>query len=83
MIRDTSEIQRQHDRLVGILLDERIQTAIGLDSEGQQHMSALASVLCWVLRHDHNDAFEQYLMALDERCRGVGFHLPAEPNASR
>jgi hypothetical protein len=80
MIRDESEIQREHDRLAGILLDERIQAAIGLDEASREAIEVMAGVLCWVLRHDHNTAFEDYLLKLDEACRAVGFHLPATPN---
>ncbi len=82
-LRDPAEIQREHDRLAGILLDERVQQMVGITADQLAEMDALCCVLCWVLGHDHNDQFEQYLYRLDERCRAAGFHLPTEPNAPK
>jgi len=67
------EIQRAHDQLVGIVLQE---VPLPIDVSEHRLMRAALDVLCWVLDHDHNVAFAENLTMLEERCREIGFALP-------
>ena len=51
-------IQRAHDILLGMLLDE---VPIGMSDSTRQSLHAAADVLCWVLGHEHNQAFSSNL----------------------
>lgn len=48
-MQSSSAIQRAHDVLVQVLLDE---TPIALDDISRTLMAESADVLCWVLEHD-------------------------------
>jgi hypothetical protein len=62
-IRDSMEIQRAHDMLHGIVIGEipkefftgKMQTAINIATD----------VLCWVLKHEHNEVFIKNLIAIE------------------
>lgn len=67
-LRSPDEIQRAHDLLAGIVLGEapiKDPKAIALCNE-------LGSVLCWALRHDHNQAFNNLLEELEGELHEMG-----------
>jgi len=68
------EIQRAHDLLTGIILGE----APNPFEENPQAIETLqewASVLCWVLGHDHNLHFPQNLEQIEKELRARGVEL--------
>jgi hypothetical protein len=70
-LRPAMEIQRAHDLLVGIILGEVPELEI--TDEIRDKLSAAASVLCWVLKHDHNLRFQELLDALEKAGEKVGY----------
>lgn len=71
-MRTQEEIQRAHDLLVGfILADEDGPTAPVPDLI----LRTTASVLCWTLHHDHNEAFASLLHNLEAVLGAAGIAL--------
>lgn len=66
------EIQRAHDLIVPVLLGD---VKVKLDERAKLVMHAAADVLCWVLDHDHNDAFAQNIEQLEQKLKEKGFIL--------
>lgn len=61
------EIQRAHDMLSAVVLREvnvEVPVGFGLVVVDLELLSAQCDVLCWILEHDHNFAFENNLKAL-------------------
>jgi len=78
-LRPLSEMQRAHDQLVGIVLGE---VEIGLDEEEVRHLDTAASVLCWVLGHNHNMTFADNLAKLEKATKAAGYELKDGQHAS-
>jgi len=38
-------------------------------------LAAIAGVLCWVLRHEHNDQFAVMLAAIEDATKAAGYTL--------
>lgn len=71
--RPVEEIQRAHDLLVGIITGDvpsPVQTPAAIEA-----MTSAAAALCWVLRHDHNPLFENYLRLVEEHLKEMGWEL--------
>jgi hypothetical protein len=71
-LRPADEIQRAHDILIGMdpALFERLFCV------REQHLVlAAADVLCWVLRHEHNQGFASKLAEIEDRLREMGMVL--------
>jgi hypothetical protein len=77
-MRPAIEVQRAHDLLVGIILKE-VPLKIPEDGEEMKLLHGAAGVLCWVLRHDHNDKFAVCLQELERATQSMGFTLKQEP----
>ncbi len=60
------DIQRAHDRLVAIVVGEVYGSLTAWNPVERQAMMEAASVLCWVLGHEHNPTFAQNLRKIDE-----------------
>jgi hypothetical protein len=75
-LRDASEIQRAHDILKNIVLEE---IPVKVD---QAPLYASLDVLCWVLRHDHNHTFADNLDGVEEAALAAGFMVAPRPDAS-
>jgi hypothetical protein len=71
-----SDIQRTHDLLVGIILKE---IPAVFDPQLLDHINIAASVLCWVLEHQHNPTFGQNIAKLEADLKAQGFTLRLEP----
>lgn len=72
-VRPALEIQAAHDRLLAIIHGE-----VPSPFQNRHAMTALmeaASVLCWVLKHEHNQTFGDNLVRIDEYLRACGFEL--------
>jgi len=70
-----NELQHAHDLLVGLLglsatMDPRIKSIVTDDE--LKLADAQASVLCWVLRHDHNPKFTECLGYMEQFFRSLG-----------
>ena len=77
LMRSELEIQRAHDLLVGITLQE------GPTANGKAkpvNIAIAASVLCWVLEHDHNPTFGDNLARLEKWVESQGFTLERHNN---
>lgn len=64
------EIQKAHDILVAVLLGE-----IDVGATGNEHLNIAATVLCWVLEHEHNHTFQDILKDIDDEARSRGYVL--------
>lgn len=71
-VRPANEIQRAHDLLVPILIGE-LKLLMG--EETRKALHAACDVLCWVLNHDHNQAFADNLRKVEEAAAAKGFRL--------
>lgn len=73
ILRSEDEIQAAHDRLVAIMLGEipyPYQNRYALTK-----LEAAASVLCWILGHEHNTSFGENLERIDRFMRAEGYEL--------
>ena len=68
-MRTEAEVQRAHDLIVGLILDE---APMKTTEEEKLRLSQCASVLCWVLRHDHNVAFSELLASIEKQANDCG-----------
>ena len=73
-LRDISEIQAAHDRLIAIVLAE-VPNPFGGDPNIEAQIKASLDVLCWALGHDHNTTFAANLRAIDEYHAACGLML--------
>lgn len=69
-MKTTDEIQRAHDTLLSVVLGE---VKIGLPQEVLRDAQNNASVLCWVLEHEHNQTFQTNLDMLREAISAAGY----------
>jgi hypothetical protein len=69
-LRPAMEIQRAHDLLAGLILEE---VPLGITDEIRSGLTAAASVLCWVLKHDHNTRFQELLDAVEKAAAVQGY----------
>jgi hypothetical protein len=71
-MRDRSAIQAAHDRLAAIIIGEVPNPF------GKSKLAALrcaCDALCWVLEHEHNEAFANNLKKIDAYLWAKGFEL--------
>ena len=66
------EIQRAHDLLVGVLLDEVRTDA---SDETRNILNIVAGTLCWVLDHNHNPTVGKMLASIEQDLNNAGFIL--------
>lgn len=72
-MRDIGEIQKAHDILVAHLMGDLPN--VELAEEELRAITAAADVLCWVLRHDHNDTFARNLEMLEKAAEDAGYSI--------
>lgn len=70
-MRSEDEIARAHDLLVGICVGDAPHPC----PKHKKSLQAALDVLCWVLRHDHNTAFEMNLRELESILAEAGYRL--------
>jgi hypothetical protein len=70
-VRDALEIQHAHDTLLALITGALPKLAI--DPETRSRIMITCDVLCWVLKHDHNQAFAENLAGLREQIREAGY----------
>lgn len=71
-LRPTYDVQTAHDVLVAFLLKD---LPVDLPAEVQLQIHNMASVLCWVLGHEHNPTFAETLAQLERLARVHGYQL--------
>jgi hypothetical protein len=78
-MRSEEEITRAHDLLVGAITGD---CGVKIPPDSEQIVAHWASVLCWVLHHDHNTAFPENLQNLEKALNEAGIELgpPEEPS---
>jgi hypothetical protein len=75
-MRQEQDIVQAHDRLVAILLhDVPWPFEEPRNATMESSIKAACDVLCWVLKHDHNQTFANNIAAIDERLAEMGFVL--------
>jgi len=70
-IRTEAEVQRAHDILVGLILDE-CPPELRPTEEQRAQLASMASVLCWMLHHDHNTSFAELLAGIEKAANDLG-----------
>lgn len=71
-MKSADEIQRAHDLLVALILGD---VQLPMSDETERGLRYSADVLCWVLEHDHNEAFAKNLSELNAECETLGYRL--------
>ena len=70
VLRTQAEIQRAHDLLLAVILKD-VELPFSETTRGL--ISVSASVLCWCLRHEHNDAFDRNLKIIENAVALAGY----------
>ena len=71
-MRDLDDIQKAHDILAQLLMDEELLNYLALRPSERLMMRAAADALCWVLGHDHNQQFGDRMTRLYRRLADAG-----------
>jgi hypothetical protein len=74
-MKSQEEIQKVHDQLTGILLEESLR--VQLPPGASETLQGAANVLCWVLDHNHNSTFFDNVIEKTEKwteARGYKFN---------
>lgn len=74
-LRTFAEVSYAHDLMVGILAGDVSCIKLRVPPEVLENMRAATDVLCWVLHHEHNDAFEKNLNRLKEATESAGYEM--------
>ena len=80
-MKNRNEIQKMHDKLIAVLLNEVPSPFVGPDAH--KAMTACTNVLCWVLDHDHNRAFQDLIDDLDAFLLDCGVVVVEGQNPNR
>lgn len=70
VVRSKDELQRAHDTIAAIILRDVPFPDVGLT---MRDLNLMGSVLCWCLRHDHNDQFDKHLQNIEEDLARRGY----------
>jgi hypothetical protein len=71
-VRSHDDLQHAHDLLVGIILHNVPFPDVGLT---MRDLNLMAQVLCWALRHEHNEQFQQMLERIERGVAEQGYAL--------
>jgi hypothetical protein len=72
-IRDPEELQHAHDLMVQSVTVKALREHI--KPEVLPCLVSALDAICWALRHDHNTAFADNLVVLENRLRAAGFEM--------
>jgi hypothetical protein len=75
VLRDGLEIQRAHDILKALVMEEVPFDMQGCSPVQLAGIHAALDTLCWVLGHRHNTAFEGNLEKIERALEAKGFKL--------
>jgi len=82
MMRSLDEVQRAHDMLIGIVLDQAL-LAKAVNPKDLPFIVAALDVLCWLLHHDHNVSFAKNIAVIEARLREQGIILAELPEEQK
>jgi hypothetical protein len=71
-VRNPNDIQRAHDILAAIVLGE---VPVSMSPLEDATLHGALDCLCWVLEHDHNQAFAKNLASVHRAIEARGFRL--------
>jgi hypothetical protein len=72
----TDEIQKAHDVLWAVHMREVV---VSLPGHERRALHAVLDGLCWVLGHEHNQAFALNLAAVESAIERAGYRLSKRP----
>lgn len=72
-MRSEEDLQRAHDILAAVMLDE-VRITFN-DAWTEKAMHAALDTLCWALGHDHNTAFARSMAKLEREIMRAGYSL--------
>lgn len=77
-MRDEIEIARAHDLMVAIAMGE-VPSPFSDSGVSMERLQVATDVLCWVLRHNHNQEFADNLAKIEAwlKARGIVLELRA------
>lgn len=73
-LRDAEEIQRAHDIFVSQITGDTPAV-----HDDMMPLIIACDVLCWVLKHQHNDTFAKNLEEIERELQSLGFDLQRSP----
>jgi hypothetical protein len=73
-MRERDEIQRAHDMLTAVALDDELRQRL-IEPGRLVLVKASLDTLCWVLRHDHNHTFAMNLELLEMKLKLMGIEI--------
>ena len=76
-MRTRDEIQRAHDILSGVILYTDLSEHV--DEEMLRAITMRLDALCWILRHDHNDRFQELLELVEAHLAALGIEIVRYP----
>lgn len=75
-MRSYDDVQKAHDTLWAVIADE---IDVGFSDDEKKLVMAQLDVLCWVLKHDHVQAFAENLELVEQLVAKSGFRLTKLP----
>jgi hypothetical protein len=73
-LRTHDEVHLAHDTIIPILLGA-IPNTFEDEGPAEKYLAAVADVLCWVLKHDHNPTFQDNLDKIERFFKANGIVL--------
>ena len=83
MVRPFDDIQKAHDVLWAVANDQKMAERIGLNVWDRKLIEAALEVFCYVLRHEHSQAFEGMLNRIIDAAEKAGYRLRVGPPGTR
>ena len=77
-MKTADQIQRAHDLLVGLILDEEVSAQV-INADDQEKVIIALDALCWVLGHNHNIKFAENIRQIELRLEALGIRIERLP----
>lgn len=78
MIRTEDEVQKAHDVFWEFCHNEKLRAEVARTPRQLEILNRTLDVLCWMLRHDHNENFDRFMGGLMGAAEAGGFKLEEE-----
>jgi hypothetical protein len=72
-VKTQDEVQRAHDLLWGIITGD--VRSFSIAPSERQLLHAVLDCLCWILEHEHNQAFQENMTRLEKHLQEAGYRL--------